>query len=78
MKASSHTIFWPIAVAMAGALILAGSARAQNATQDVPLVEGWNAIWLNHSWSSTLKSAFDGLLYGLATGTIFALLGPWP
>ena len=38
---------------------------------------GWNAIWFNHSWSSTLKSACDGLVYGLATGAIFMWLGPW-
>jgi hypothetical protein len=38
---------------------------------------GWNAIWFNHSWSNTFKSAFDGLVYGLATGLIFMWLGPW-
>ena len=38
---------------------------------------GWNAIWWNQSWSSTLKSVFDGLLYGLATGALFMWLGPW-
>ena len=38
---------------------------------------GWNAIWFDHSWKSTLKSVFDGLIYGLATGAIFMWLGPW-
>jgi hypothetical protein len=38
---------------------------------------GWNAIWWNQSWSSTLKSVFDGLVYGLATGALFLWLGPW-
>lgn len=38
---------------------------------------GWAAIWFNQSWSSTFKSALDGLLYGLATGAIFCWLGPW-
>ena len=38
---------------------------------------GWNAIWFNWSWSSTLKSVFDGLVYGVATGAIFTFLGPW-
>jgi hypothetical protein len=37
---------------------------------------GWNAIWFHHSWSSTLKSVFDGLVYGIATGVLFAVL--WP
>ena len=37
---------------------------------------GWNAIWFSHSWSSTLKSACDGLLYGIATGLIFMWM--WP
>jgi len=37
---------------------------------------GWNAIWFHHSWSSTAKSMFDGLIYGLGTGLIFMLM--WP
>jgi hypothetical protein len=34
------------------------------------------AIWYGRSWSATLKDVFDGLIYGLATGAVFALL--WP
>ena len=37
---------------------------------------GWNAIWFNHSWGSTAKSMFDGLIYGIGTGVIFMLM--WP
>jgi len=37
---------------------------------------GWNAIWMGQSWSSTWKSALDGVLYGLATGMMFVLF--WP
>jgi len=37
---------------------------------------GWNAIWYSHSWSSTLKSACDGLVYGIAMGVLFMLM--WP
>ena len=36
----------------------------------------WGAIWYGHTWSSTLKSMFDGLVYGLLTGLIFMLF--WP
>jgi len=36
----------------------------------------WGAIWMGHSWSSTFKSIFDGLVYGLLTGAVFMLL--WP
>jgi hypothetical protein len=32
---------------------------------------GWNVIWMGHAWTSTLKSAFDGAIYGIATGLIF-------
>lgn len=35
-----------------------------------------NSIWLKRSWSVTLKSTFDGLLYGLVTGGVFGWL--WP
>lgn len=35
-----------------------------------------NSIWHKLSWSTTLKSTFDGLLYALATATVFVLL--WP
>ena len=37
---------------------------------------GWNAIWFGRSWSSTFKEMLDGLVYGLATGALFALM--WP
>jgi hypothetical protein len=33
-------------------------------------------IWKGATWGATLKSVFDGLLYGLATGAVFAWL--WP
>lgn len=33
-------------------------------------------IWYRRSWSSTLKSTWDGLLYALLTGAVFAWL--WP
>ena len=36
----------------------------------------WNAVWWSQSWSSTLKSMFDGLIYGIATGLLFMLM--WP
>ncbi len=36
----------------------------------------WNAIWFHHSWGSTAKSMFDGLIYGVGTGVIFMLM--WP
>ena len=35
-----------------------------------------NSIWYKKSWSSTLKSVFDGLIYGLVTGGTFGWL--WP
>ena len=35
-----------------------------------------DSIWKGVPWSITVKFLFDGLLYGLATGAIFALL--WP
>ena len=35
-----------------------------------------NSIWYKRSWSSTLKSMFDGLVYGLVTGGFFGWL--WP
>ncbi len=35
-----------------------------------------DSIWYKRKWSTTLKNMFDGLLYGLATGAIFAAM--WP
>lgn len=35
-----------------------------------------NSIWFRKSWMATLRSVIDGILYGLATGAIFAWL--WP
>ncbi len=35
-----------------------------------------NSIWLKRSWSTTLKSTFDGLVYGLLTAGVFGWL--WP
>ena len=35
-----------------------------------------NSIWYKRAWSSTLKTMFDGLLYGLVTGGVFGWL--WP
>ena len=35
-----------------------------------------NSIWYKRSWSSTLKSMFDGLLYALVTAGTFGWL--WP
>jgi len=35
-----------------------------------------NVIWYKRSWKATLKSSFDGLLYGLLTGGTFGWL--WP
>jgi hypothetical protein len=37
---------------------------------------GWGAIWFARTWRSTSKEMLDGLVYGLATGALFALL--WP
>lgn len=34
------------------------------------------SIWWKRKWSSTLKGLFDGLLYALATGAVFAWM--WP
>ena len=34
------------------------------------------SIWYRRAWSLTLKSAFDGLIYGLLTGGVFGWL--WP
>jgi len=35
-----------------------------------------NSIWYKIAWSTTLKSNFDGLVYGLLTGGVFGWL--WP
>ncbi len=35
-----------------------------------------NSIWYKRKWSTTAKSTFDGLLYGLLTGGTFGWL--WP
>jgi hypothetical protein len=35
-----------------------------------------NSVWLGRSWSATLKSVFDGLLYALVTAGTFGWL--WP
>lgn len=35
-----------------------------------------NSIWYKRSWSVTLKSMFDGLIYALFTGGVFGWL--WP
>ena len=35
-----------------------------------------NSIWYARKWSTTLKSTFDGLIYAVITGLIFAWL--WP
>jgi hypothetical protein len=35
-----------------------------------------NSIWYKRSWSTTLKSTFDGLIYALFTAGTFAWL--WP
>ena len=35
-----------------------------------------NSIWWSRSWSTTLKSTFDGLVYGLLTAGVFGWM--WP
>lgn len=35
-----------------------------------------NSIWFKHSWSATIKSLIDGLVYGLLTAGTFGWL--WP
>jgi hypothetical protein len=35
-----------------------------------------NSIWYKQKWSTTIKSTFDGLIYGLLTGGVFGWL--WP
>lgn len=35
-----------------------------------------DAIWTGQSWSATIKSTFDGLVYGLLTAGVFGWL--WP
>ena len=37
-----------------------------------------DSIWKGVPWSITAKFLFDGLLYGLTTGAIFAALWPAP
>ena len=34
------------------------------------------SIWYHRKWSTTLKGAFDALIYGVATGLVFAWM--WP
>lgn len=36
-----------------------------------------NSIWYKRAWSATLKSMFDGLIYGLLTGGAFGWLWPY-
>ena len=36
-----------------------------------------NSIWKGQKWSTTLKFTFDGVVYGLVTGAVFAWLGDW-
>ena len=36
----------------------------------------WDPVWKGHSWSSTLKHVFDGVVYGLLTAGVFGWL--WP
>jgi len=35
-----------------------------------------NSIWYKRNWTATLKSVFDGLVYGLLTAGMFGWL--WP
>ena len=35
-----------------------------------------DSIWKGIKWSTSFKFLFDGLLYGLATGAVFAWM--WP
>ena len=35
-----------------------------------------NSIWMRRAWSTTMKSVFDGLVYGLMTAGTFGWL--WP
>ena len=35
-----------------------------------------HSIWYRRSWATTMKSMFDGLIFGLVTGAVFAWL--WP
>ena len=35
-----------------------------------------SSIWWKRKWSATLKSVFDGLIYALLTGAVFAWM--WP
>jgi hypothetical protein len=35
-----------------------------------------NSVWYKRAWTTTLKSTFDGLMYGLLTGGVFGWL--WP
>ncbi len=35
-----------------------------------------NSIWYKRKWGTTIKSMFDGLIYGLLTGGVFGWL--WP
>ncbi|MEM7245026.1 MAG: hypothetical protein AAF533_06760 [Acidobacteriota bacterium] len=37
---------------------------------------GWGPIWQGKSWGSTIREVIDGLVYGMATGAIFAYF--WP
>lgn len=37
----------------------------------------YNSIWKAQLWKTTLKNVFDGIIYGLLTGAVFAGLGSW-
>lgn len=37
-----------------------------------------HSIWYNRSWSTTVKSLVDALIYGLVTGGVFGWLWPGP
>lgn len=37
---------------------------------------GWGSIWFHQRWATTFRSMLDGVVYGLATGAIFAFC--WP
>ena len=65
-RASSPGVEFAEVVRFAGTTAFAGYALAL-----------WqNSIWYRVSWSATIKSTFDGLIYALITGAIFGWL--WP
>lgn len=66
------TMALPLGAAFAAVFRFAGAA----AVLGYAFTDVTNSIWKGVAWSTALKFVFDGVLYGLATGAVFAWL--WP